>query len=44
MFRNVLALALLAAAGLSPEMAHAGHHGVEAAPTVVLVHGAFFGG
>ncbi|HEY5850304.1 MAG TPA: hypothetical protein VIT62_06015 [Lysobacter sp.] len=34
MLRNVLALAFLAVAGLSPDMAHASQHGAEAAPTV----------
>ncbi len=41
MFRNALALALLSAASLSPELAHASHATAQPAPTVVLVHGAF---
>ncbi len=41
MFRNSLALALLSAAALSPDLAHAGHATAQPAPTIVLVHGAF---
>ncbi|WP_256451857.1 hypothetical protein [Lysobacter sp. S4-A87] len=39
MFRNALALVLLSAAALSPELAHASHHDVEPAPPVVHIHG-----
>ena len=38
MFRNALALALLSAATLSPELTHASHAIDESAPLVAVVH------